>query len=192
MHRRQDLDTRAKEREVSNLDWADIEHDAVELEKDSLPQFDIGTIITEEGWLHPDGITALTKKLYENLTPNFLFQIRGLHSELGRGLVPDRDPELDWAPERRKARQQAFCPVPCATRSSGFILLNNDNTSKRIVIRTCSAIMQNSTLSEIIVSDLCQCDALAGIELCRNSCNFLRQNSFFLHKYTEPKRLPSR
>ena len=97
MHRRQDLDTRAKEREVSNLDWADIEHDAVEIEKDSLPQFDIGTIVTEEGWLHPDGITALTKKLYENLTPNFLFQIRGLHSELGRGLVPDRDPELDWA-----------------------------------------------------------------------------------------------
>ena len=152
MHRRQDLDTRAKEREVSNLDWADIEHDAVEIEKDSLPQFDIGTIITEEGWLHPDGITALTKKLYENLTPNFLFQIRGLHSELGRGLVPDRDPELDWDPERRKARQQAFCPVPCAIRFSSSITI----FSQREYKVEASHLMHPFEVYRLVVSELRQ------------------------------------
>jgi len=42
VHGRQDLDTGTKESEITDLDRADIEHDAVEIEKDALPEFDIG------------------------------------------------------------------------------------------------------------------------------------------------------
>src|SRR5262245_11910542 len=63
VHGRQNLNTRTKESEISNLDRADIEHDAVEIEKDAFTEFDMGTVVTEERWLQPYGITAFTKKL---------------------------------------------------------------------------------------------------------------------------------
>lgn len=63
VHRRQNLDTRTKEREIPNLNRADMEHDAVEIEKDAFTQFDVGTVVTEEGRLHPNTITALAEKL---------------------------------------------------------------------------------------------------------------------------------
>jgi hypothetical protein len=63
VHGRQNLGTRTKESKISNLDRADIEHDTVEIEKDAFTEFDIATVVTEEGRLHPYGITALPQKL---------------------------------------------------------------------------------------------------------------------------------
>lgn len=57
----------SEERVSPDAHPANVEHDAVKVEKYSLAKFDIGPIVAEERRLHPDGFSAFRKQLHAEL-----------------------------------------------------------------------------------------------------------------------------
>jgi hypothetical protein len=66
MHGRVDLDGGAEEREVADPHRAHVQHHAVEVEEDSLPQIDVGAVIAEEGRLQRDRVATRAEQLAED------------------------------------------------------------------------------------------------------------------------------
>jgi hypothetical protein len=124
VHGRENLNTRTKESEISNLDRADIEHDAVEIEKDAFTEFDIGTVVTEEGWLHRYGITALTKKLEENLPPNFPLRFACCIQSLAKVACPVAVPDQVGIQSVVKLASKHFVPFRAQSVSSSIMIFS--------------------------------------------------------------------
>jgi hypothetical protein len=51
----------AQEREVTNLNATYIQDHTVEVEENALAEFDVTTVVTEEGRLHPNGLATPTE-----------------------------------------------------------------------------------------------------------------------------------
>jgi len=73
MHWSQNLNAWSEKGIVSNPYAADIENDAIEVEKYSLAKLDVPAIVTVKRRLHPYGISALAKKLPKQIPAEILF-----------------------------------------------------------------------------------------------------------------------
>src|SRR5947209_2010011 len=63
-----DLHRRAEQREVADLDPADVEYDAVEVEEALLAEEDVAAIVAIKRRLHPDAIAARAHQLDQDAT----------------------------------------------------------------------------------------------------------------------------
>jgi hypothetical protein len=67
--RGKDLHARSELAVVTDRDFANIEDRAIKVEKHTLPQFDIGTVITEKRRLQPNCVAPSAEKLKEDFSP---------------------------------------------------------------------------------------------------------------------------
>src|ERR671914_1481332 len=66
MQRRQDLHRWTEERVVTDTYRAHVEHDAVEVEEDPLPELDVRAVVAVERRLHPDGVAPGAEQLAQD------------------------------------------------------------------------------------------------------------------------------
>src|SRR5690606_17392734 len=61
-----------EEGEITDPDFAYIEHHAIEVEVDPLAEMDVAAVVAVERWLHPDSVAAAAKQFLQNLATQLL------------------------------------------------------------------------------------------------------------------------
>jgi hypothetical protein len=77
MHRRQNLNCRAKVAVVPDANRANVENDAIEIEIDSFAEFDVDPIIAKERRLHPHRVAAFSENQLAEFCPKLSLRFGG-------------------------------------------------------------------------------------------------------------------
>ena len=65
VHGREYLHAGSEQRVIANSDTANVQDDAVEVEEDTLTKFNVPAVVAVKGRLHPDGVAAFGKDLFQ-------------------------------------------------------------------------------------------------------------------------------